>query len=172
MFCFSSSAHIHTHLPFIPGILLLFEWKYVQLCSFSLKDEVIILSPSKCTALTFQSSAMKCKPLTGSDPQESLQCFSFAVKAASVKGGKYIYYSSPSNSRKSSLPPFSLLPSYQETSLSTVENIQLLRAEGPSCDYLVRIYWKHRCASLGFPKSAAPKAEGRWVCWVEMDVPH
>lgn len=80
-------------LTLYPGDSLLFEWKYVQLCYFSLKDEVIILSPSKCTALTFQSSTMKCKPLTGSDPQESLRCFSLAVKAASVKGGKYIYYS-------------------------------------------------------------------------------
>lgn len=97
----------HPHpLTLYPRDSLLFEWKYVQLCYFSLKDEVIILSPSKCTALTFQSSAVKCKPLTGSDPQESLQCFSLAVKAASVKGGKYIYYSLLPTPESLPCPPF------------------------------------------------------------------
>lgn len=60
---------------------------------FSLKDKVIILSPGKCAALTFERSAVKYEPLTGYDPPQS-PYMALPLKAALAKdGGKKNYYS-------------------------------------------------------------------------------
>lgn len=69
-FLYSAPLPVHTSTPIYP---LSYEFcsclnENVRLCYSSLKDKVIILPPSKCAALTFERSAVKCKPLAGSDP--------------------------------------------------------------------------------------------------------
>lgn len=144
VFCFSSSARTHTHLPFILWILLLFEWECIRLCYPSLKDKVIILPPSKCAALTLERSAVKCKPLAGSDPFGFPMVLSLHSKLISSPQLQKVPTS------PFPLPPFSCCDSSRNFFLLLPEKLELLLADGASCDYLGKASQKRWCTSLFF----------------------
>lgn len=103
-------------------------------------------------------------------PLESLQCFSLALKAASVRGKrKNIILSFPSQLEKVS--PAMLFPA-----VIISRNFLHLSRKCWAFKGKRAQFWLFRqdlskavvYESFCFPKSAAPKAERRWTCWVEM----
>lgn len=106
-------------------------------------------------------------------PLESLQCFSLALKAASVRGKrKNIILSFPSQLEKVS--PAMLFPAVIISRNFLHSSRKCWAFKGKRAQF-----WLFRqdlskavvYESFCFPKSAAPKAERHWTCWVEMNMP-
>lgn len=136
-FLYSAPLPVHTSTPIYP---LSYEFcsclnENVRLCYSSLKDKVIILPPSKCAALTFERSAVKCKPLAGSDPS--------GFPSVLVLHSKLI--SSPQLQKVPAHPhPLSLgMTAIGIFFLLLQEKLELLLADGARCDYLGKTSQKH-----------------------------
>lgn len=140
---------------------------------FSLKDKVIILSPSKCAVLTFERSAVKYEPLTGCDPPQS-PYRALPLKAALAMEGKkkITILSFPSQLQKVFPVPLFLAAIISRNFLHSCRKCCAFKGKRSQFwlfrqDLSKALMYKSFC----FPKSAAPKVERQWTYKVEMNVP-